>query len=394
MVMHCVAIKLLLFLWKNSEAAFVDGTSKLNQCDILGGCQQRHHIIFHASLSTSNNDVINTDGSIIRQRNNALLYASPNDGINITDGSNNNKEKKHRRNKLPTSTRERTEVIIYNKPTNVITSHVSQSSTDPRKTVYEDIYSMRGFISSDNNMLSRRGDASIKNFADATQIQSKLHAIGRLDADTTGLLLLTNDGVLVHKITNPNAKNEEGLSNNLVQKTYEAVIMGYHDLPDVSIEQSTFNYDTYPLQQLIDEGVSLSAKHGGQTKPVDDLTILSHPTRTTTHVSITISEGKNRQIRRMFHAVGSGVMKLHRVSIGRLTLSGLKQERISEDSNEGLLKEGEWRLLAEKEIEQGLGYKCRNLDEFHDEGQYNGGRRFNHRQKRKGSAGRPKRAKR
>ena len=65
----------------------------------------------------------------------------------------------------------------------------------------------------------------------------------------------------------------------------------------------------------------------------------------------------------MFHAVGSGVMKLHRVSFGRLTLNGLKQDEMSKPINDHELKEGEWRVLTESEVELGLGYKCRYLDE-------------------------------
>ena len=115
--------------------------------------------------------------------------------------------------------------------------------------------------------------------------------------------------------------------------------------------------------------MALSAKHGGHTKPADVLSLLSHPSRSTTQVSITISEGKNRQIRRMFHAVGSGVMKLHRVSIDKLTLNGLsehlndaRQGQMSEDHDslsEGL-QEGEWRLLSNDEIKKGLGWMSRS----------------------------------
>ena len=252
---------------------------------------------------------------------------------------------------------ERTVVIMYHKPPNVITSHsnadaISKTQTEQsRCTVYEDISTMKGFV----------GDQSITgketlNFETATNIQSKLHAIGRLDAATTGLLLLTNDGNLVHQVTNPNAKQDNKQSKS-VQKTYEALIMGHHELPEASTTVSA-NDETYPLVTLLEKGATLSPKHGGQTKPVDDLTILSHPTASTTLVSITISEGKNRQIRRMFHSIGSGVMKLHRVSVGKLSLAGLSSNHSTTE-----LQEGEWRLLSEDEIRVGLGWECRWLDE-------------------------------
>ena len=267
--------------------------------------------------------------------------------------------------------RERTVVLMYHKPPNVITSHsnsdeVARSSTDPntRRTVYEDIYSMKGFISG-------RGvqDTNSNNFADATKLQSKLHAVGRLDVDTTGLLLLTNDGALVHRTTNPTAKDRGGHSaKQLVQKTYEAVIMGHHEL------------DGSTLQPFM-EGVDLGKKYGGQTKPVDDLTILSHPSRSTTLVSITISEGKNRQVRRMFHAVGSGVMQLHRVSVGKLTLNGLKGRTLLDNE----LKQGEWRLLTQEEIEVGLGWKCRCLDDDSERGKHKVPGKIRRRRKVKGT---------
>jgi pseudouridine synthase len=238
---------------------------------------------------------------------------------------------------------ERTVVILYHKPSNVITSHSNNdeapnSVSERRRTVYEDIYSMNGLIptGSTEGQIHQITHKNSRDFQQATGIRSKLHAIGRLDADTTGLLLLTNDGNLVHRITNPTSKDASNFDQKPIQKTYEAIIMGYHTLP------------SNQLSVLLTEGVALPQKHGGQTKPVDNLTILSHPSRTTTCVSITISEGKNRQIRRMFHAVGSGVMKLHRVSVGEVTL--------------GNLKEGEWRLLSEDEVLRDLGYKCRYLD--------------------------------
>ena len=248
--------------------------------------------------------------------------------------------------------KERTVVIMYHKPANVITSHsnadeISKTQSEQsRRTVYEDIYSMEGFVSGSSS--------ESVNFETATNIHSKLHAIGRLDADTTGLLLLTNDGNLVHQVTNPTAKQANEQNNKPVQKTYQALIMGHHEIPASSTART--QNKTYPLLTLMEEGATLSQKHGGKTKPADDIKVLSHPTATTTLVKITISEGKNRQIRRMFHSVGSGVMKLHRVSIGNLNLSGLESNPKAE------LQEGDWRVLSDDEIRLGLGWKSRWID--------------------------------
>ena len=220
---------------------------------------------------------------------------------------------------------ERTVVILYHKPPNVITSHSNadavpnRSDTKQRRTVYEEISTLQGYTGTQHSIDSLRD----------VGIYSKLHAIGRLDADTTGLLLLTNDGGLVHHVTNP-------LFANSISKTYEAVIMGYWNDASPEIEEMRTN------------GVDIGAKYGGMTKPPVSLVTIGHPTNKSTRVEITIREGKNRQVRRMFHAIRSGVMKLQRTRIGNnLTLGDLAQ--------------GEWRILTKREVTCYLNYQLREL---------------------------------
>jgi len=248
--------------------------------------------------------------------------------------------------------KERTIVIIYNKPPNIITSHDSQ---DSRATVYEDIQSMRGFspASHPSDIDRYRRENSFQDhklitsttFSKVTGIRSKLHAIGRLDADTTGLLLLTNDGRLVHHVTNPDAKIQEHeyyrnfsedaeSTKNNIKKTYQALIMGHHT--EDSLRQIRYGVDigkNYTTNPLLDE---------------DDLQILGHSNHKSTVISITISEGKNRQVRKMFHAIGSGVMKLKRTRIGKkLSL--------------GSMREGEWRVLTDNEVQRYLNWNPREI---------------------------------
>jgi len=223
---------------------------------------------------------------------------------------------------------ERSVVILYNKPPNVITSH---KSDDSRSTVYEEILSMEGFVPRDSTPTRRSGQLA---FELATGIRSKLHAIGRLDADTSGILLLTNDGRLLHHVTNPKAQTQEhehfdSTSTTIIKKTYRALIMGLH---------------TEESLQPIKCGIHIGSNY--VTKPVDDLHIIEHPNHKSTIVSITISEGKNRQVRKMFHAISSGVMKLQRTKIGEyLTLEGVR--------------EGEWRILTDREVQRYLNWKPR-----------------------------------
>lgn len=146
-------------------------------------------------------------------------------------------------------------------------------------------------------------------------IQSKrndLFPVGRLDKDTEGLLLITNDGPLAHKILSP---------KNHIDKTYYTKVKGQLD--------ETITALFFKGLQVDDDFCALPAK----------LTILSYDKESdSTTAYITIQEGKFHQIKRMFAAVGSEVLYLKRVSMGSLKL----------DTN---LQLGEYRPLTSSEIE-------------------------------------------
>jgi 23S rRNA pseudouridine2605 synthase len=133
----------------------------------------------------------------------------------------------------------------------------------------------------------------------------RLYPVGRLDADSSGLILLTNDGELANRLTHPGFE---------VPKTYRATLSG-RSISDDS------------LQRLRD-GVQLD---DGQTAPAQ--------VRRTgeREIELTIHEGRNRQVRRMFAGVGHRVIALRRVRFGPLSLDGLG--------------EGEYRRLDERETE-------------------------------------------
>jgi len=138
-------------------------------------------------------------------------------------------------------------------------------------------------------------------------LDARLYPVGRLDYDSEGLLLLTNDGDFAYRLTHPTQH---------VPKKYHAVVEGVADLEHVL---------------KIRKGVEID---GYITKPAK--VEIADTRERTTQLNITISEGKNRQIRRMCEAVGLPVIKLTRVSVGGVSL--------------GNLPKGKWRHLTDAEV--------------------------------------------
>jgi len=140
-------------------------------------------------------------------------------------------------------------------------------------------------------------------------IPVRIYPVGRLDFDSEGLLVLTNDGTLTHRLTHPRYK---------VQKTYEVKITGL-----LSVE----------AQKQLQKGVLMD---GEKIQPAKIKIIKKNPNNS--WIQIIITEGKNRQVRHMMEAVGHEVLKLRRVAVGALQL--------------GELKVGKYRLLSPKEERQ------------------------------------------
>lgn len=141
-----------------------------------------------------------------------------------------------------------------------------------------------------------------------TDIEGRLFPVGRLDYNTSGLLLLTNDGDLAYRLTHP---------KHHVTKTYRALVAGV-----LSKEKLA------KLRNGVDIG-------GYVTSPAQ-VKVLRQTERSAV-VEIQIHEGKNRQVRKMFAAVGNRVQELQRTAIGELHL--------------GRMKEGHYRKLTKEEIE-------------------------------------------
>lgn len=148
------------------------------------------------------------------------------------------------------------------------------------------------------NVLSSVSDNfNRKTVVDFIETDVKIFPVGRLDKDTTGLLLLTNDGDLTFALTHPSFE---------LEKKYHVTVAGL-----LSSQQ---------LKQL-ESGVILD--DGYKTAPAIIESVIKDKKEITTTFSITVIEGKNRLIRRMVEAIGSSVLKLHRYQVAFLTLDKL-----------------------------------------------------------------------
>ncbi len=165
----------------------------------------------------------------------------------------------------PVGTKPQSLYFIFNKPKNVVTS-----TSDPK------------------------GRPTVLDFF--KKIRRRVFPVGRLDWGTEGLLLVTNDGDFAWKITNPKSK---------IPKTYHAKLDG--------------RVSENKLEKL-KKGISIV---GGKVRAAQ-VKYLQRKSNKKDWVQITITEGKNRQVRKMFQKIGFDVVKLKRVAIGQLKLSGLK----------------------------------------------------------------------
>lgn len=138
-------------------------------------------------------------------------------------------------------------------------------------------------------------------------VSERIYPVGRLDIDSTGLMILTNDGDLTFKLTHPSSE---------IDKTYIAIVEGTPNKKEL---------DKFRRGLFID---------GEKTAPADIKILKNFPDDSI--LEIKIHEGKNRQVRKMCEAINHPVKKLKRVSVGNIEL--------------GDLNEGDWRYLTDKEI--------------------------------------------
>lgn len=157
--------------------------------------------------------------------------------------------------------------------------------------VYYLFYKPRGVISAVSD------DKNRKVVADYFQhIEQRVYPVGRLDYDTSGLILMTNDGEFAHMLTHPKFE---------IEKTYVARLKGIPKREEL---------------QKLERGIKLE---DGMTAPAKVKMLSSEKKQGKAIVQITIHEGRNRQVRRMFDAIGYPVQKLSREQFAFLDLRGL-----------------------------------------------------------------------
>ena len=171
------------------------------------------------------------------------------------------------------------------------------------KLVYYKLHKPKGYVTTVSDEKERKTVMDLMR-----GVHYRVYPVGRLDYETEGLLIMTNDGNITNLLTKPNSE---------IKKVYI-----------VHIESDITKDEVKKLSSGVDIG-------GYTTKPCS--VELLDTSEKLSKLKVTITEGKNRQVRKMCEAIGKRVLALHRVRIGNL---GVKD-----------LKIGEWRFLNKNEVE-------------------------------------------
>lgn len=178
----------------------------------------------------------------------------------------------------------------------------------PSSFVYIKLNKPKGYICSASDEKQR------KTIYELIDTDERLFSVGRLDYDTEGLIILTNDGDFANKIAHPSFA---------LEKEYHVTIEGKIQESELAVMRKGAIVD-------------------GNRMPPARVKFLSEDEKTT-KISVVINEGQNRQVRRMFEAIGRTIVLLKRVRIGEVRLGGLSR--------------GEYRDLREDELNSLVGVK-------------------------------------
>ncbi|HJV30627.1 MAG TPA: pseudouridine synthase [Bacillales bacterium] len=169
---------------------------------------------------------------------------------------------------------------------------VNEIQIEREVPVYFLLYKPRGVISS---VSDDKGRKVVTDFF--SHYSERIYPVGRLDYDTSGLLLMTNDGEFANLLMHP---------RNEIEKVYVAKTKGIPSKENL---------------RKLEKGIKLE---DGKTSPAKVKMLSLDKKKQTAIIEITIHEGRNRQVRRMFEAIGHQVLKLKRERYATLTLTGLK----------------------------------------------------------------------
>ena len=187
-------------------------------------------------------------------------------------------------------------------PEKDIVTYKGKRITLENKSVYVLLNKPIGYITTVSEQFNR------KKVTDLVDLKERLFPVGRLDYNTSGLLILTNDGELTYRLTHPKHK---------VEKKYVAKIKGHPSRETINKFENGLKIEDY---------VTAPAKFKLLKKESN-----------TSIVEIIITEGRNRQIRKMCDEIGHPVIDLERKAIGKITI--------------GNLPLGKWRYLTSEEVD-------------------------------------------
>lgn len=173
----------------------------------------------------------------------------------------------------------------------------------PNNFVYYKFYKPKGYICSASDEKGR------KTIFDIVKVPERVFSVGRLDYNSEGLLILTNDGDFALKLTHP---------SHHVEKEYTVTVEGEIKESELAVLR----------KGVVENGIRMPEAKVKLVEYKDKLTKLT----------VRIDEGQNRQIRRMFEAIGKNIVLLRRDKIGALTLSGLSRGEFKKMSELDLMK--------------------------------------------------------
>ena len=184
-----------------------------------------------------------------------------------------------------------------------------------KKKIYVMLNKPRGYLTT---MSDDRGRPTVAELV--ADVGDRVYPVGRLDMDSEGLLLLTNDGDLALKLTHPRHE---------IPKIYHVKVGGVVDKDTLRALNAPMEIDGYRLLPVKTELISIK----------DDCSVLR----------MTLFEGRNRQIRKMCESVGLDVLRLCRIAIGNITL--------------GELAPGKWKYLSHSQVEYLRGGTSKNKEQ-------------------------------